>query len=216
LTKGATRRRTWKKSSKRKPGRLKFVAALAAAALIALAVAFFWKPSGAVRTGPTPAFLQAVLSTSIPFDSLGLAISERTTVTISERQLADIAAAAVSRESGWRPARLKQAVEEHVSPLVRSVAGCRITPRALTLYVECGSALSFYLTATGRLILTPEGGLEFQLDSGKAGVIPIPRPLLRGIGATDRKTVMSPADAGAKVEELTMEDGCITLKLTRS
>ena len=144
-----------------------------------------------------------------------MAIADRATVTLNERQLADVAAAAVAPDNGWKPERLKEAVEEDVPDIVRSVAGCKITPRALTLYVECGKGLSFYLTTTGRLSRTADGGLEFELDSAWVGIIPVPRSLLDRAGATKVKTIMSPADAGARIGRLTMENGRLTLELIK-
>lgn len=192
-------------------------AAVAAVAIVVvLAVALLWRPSGAGRGGAHPSFNDAVVATGIPISAMGLALMDRTRVTIREDKLSDVMAAVLDRDDPDLPATIKDQVRQMVPPVIRTVAGCRICPEDITVYLKCKKGLSFYVTTVGDIRRRDDGGLDYTLKSASVGLIPLPISFFSGRGIVTRASLLDPADAGFAVTRFNMAQGSLTMDIERN
>jgi len=191
---------------------------VACAALVFLVtlfmIALLWKPEIAYRDGAPPDFLAAVGTTQIPRAMIELYANGNTTLTLSDRQITDIAAGALDRNSRTVPRPVATAVRSNVPPIVDTVCGCRIDGQLVTLCARCGRWLSFYATITGILSRDDDGEVAFQATSARVGLVPVPARFLAAAGASGRQILYPSGEGDVCVTSMAAEKGSITLGLS--
>jgi hypothetical protein len=172
-----------------------------------------WKPEIADRAGATPDFVVTVLRTDIPATVVQLGLAGNATLTLKEGQIADIAAAALDRNSKTVPSVVSTAISRHVPTLVDTVCGCRIDEREITLCARCRMGVSFYVTISGSLACPGDGTMTFRPTAARIGLVRMPLPCLAWVGALRDVVVVSPDQSGFCVTRMISKKGSIKLDL---
>ena len=193
---------------------LSYGAAGALAAVSVLAVLVLWRPA---PSGAVPGrfdFAQAVAVTELASAAVELPLYGRTSLSVSEQELADIASATLAAGRAL-PAPVAEAVRLKVPREIEGLEGLRIDRDGISICIRCRRLVSCYVTVDGRLARDADGGLEFYLSGAKIGLLRLPVGLVRRFFHLSDIRVLEPEDTGFRVDAYVQRPGCIDLELSR-
>ena len=188
-------------------------AVIIAAVCVALAVGLLWRPSGAKIDGPRATFLAALANSEILPGQISLWSKGHATITITEGQLGDLAAAALNRADATVLPPVSRAVARSVPGWVESVSGCEISGEDVTMYVRCRKVITFYVTVSGRLAVRENGSLAYSVGELRVGLLPVARVLLGKTAASAGMVLLDPMETQFSVVGMSAGDGQFTLEL---